>query len=98
MKTSEVLAVTGNGFTYLLATLQTNESFQIVELCLSIAVSLVILLYKIWKWWKEAKADGKITKEEISEGIDIIVDGVEDLKDKTKKEGEKDGKDNHLNQ
>ena len=33
-------------------------------------------------WWKNAKKDGKITKDEIKDGVDIIVGGVEDIKDK----------------
>ena len=73
-----------NGMTYVLVVLQTNETFQLVELIISIAVSVVLLAYRIWKWWKEANKDGKITKEEIKDGIDIIVDGVEDIQDKIK--------------
>lgn len=81
-----------NGITYILAILQTNETFQLVELIVSIVVSIVLLAYRIWKWWKEANKDGKITKEEIEDGIGIIVDGAEEIKDKLKdKEEDKDG-------
>lgn len=74
----------GNVLLYMLTIAQSNETFQIVELVMSILVSVIILAYRLWKWWKEAKKDGKITKEEIEDGVDIIVDGVDEIKDKTK--------------
>ena len=87
-----------NGMTYILVVLQTNATFQLVELIISIVVSVVLLAYRIWKWWKEAKKDGKITKEEIEDGIGIIVDGVDEIQDKLKeKEEENDGSDERHN-
>lgn len=79
-----------NAVQYVLAVLQSNEVFQIIEFVLSIIVSIVLLIYRIWKWWKDAKKDGKITKEEIEDGINIVVGGVEEIKDKVK-EDDKDG-------
>lgn len=80
-----------NAVQYVLAVLQTNEVFQIIEFVLSIIVSIVLLIYRIWKWWKDANKDGKISKEEIEDGINIVVGGVEEIKDKVK-EDDKDGK------
>ena len=88
MKTGEGIAIAGNGLTYLLTIVQSNPIFQYIELAFSIAVSVVLLAYRLWKWWKEAKKDGKITKEEIQDGIDTFMDGVDEIKDKTKKKGE----------
>ena len=82
---SDIFAIMGNGLTYVMTTIQTNEIFQIVELCLSILTSLIIIGFKIWKWWKNASADGKITKEEIKELSDDIEEDVDKLKDKNKK-------------
>ena len=79
-----------NAVQYVLAVLQTNEVFQIIEFVLSIIVSIVLLIYRVWKWWKDANKDGKITKEEIEDGINIVVGGVEEIKDKVK-EDDKDG-------
>lgn len=89
MKPSELFTFMGNVFTYILAFVQTNQTFQMIEMILAILTSIVILAYRIWRWWKEAKKDGKITKEEIKDGVDIIINGVEDIKDKIKK-GDKD--------
>ena len=78
----DVAMVSGNAFTYVLTAVQTNEVFQMIELVLAILTSVIIIFYKIWHWYKEAKADGKITADEIGKGIDIIGDGVADIKDK----------------
>ena len=72
--------------------LQTSEVLQIISLVLTIIGSLITIIMAVTNWWKKAKADGKITKEEIQEGIDIIQDGIEDLKDKTKKEDKEENK------
>lgn len=71
----------GNVFQYLITLVQTNQVFQYIELGLAIATSVILLVYRIWKWYKEAKKDGKITGEEIKEGVDIIKDGVDNIID-----------------
>lgn len=89
MKTNNIFAVIGNSLTYILTALQTNEIFQIIELVLSIIISLLIIVSKIRNWWEEANQDGKITKEEIQQIGNDIADDVNDLKDKiSKKKGE----------
>ena len=82
MKPNEIISYIANGVTYVVALSQTNEIFQIVELVFAILTSVILLLYRLWKWYNEAKKDGKITREEIKDGIDIIVDGVDDIKKK----------------
>ena len=73
-----------NGGQYLVAVAQTNEVFQIIELVASIVVSLVLIAYRLWRWYKEAKKDGKITKEEIEEANDIVSEGAKEIKGKEK--------------
>lgn len=81
-RTIEIL---GNSGQYILTAVQTNEILQIVELIISILTSLFILGINIYAWYKKAKADGKITSDEISEGAEIIKNGLEEIKDKTDK-------------
>lgn len=83
-----------NGCTYAVALLQANETFQIIELCLSIITSCVLIAYRLWKWYKTAKADGKITKDEIEDGLEIVIEGKDEIKDKIEqsKKGGEDGK------
>ena len=70
--------------------LQTSEVLQIISLVLTIIGSLITIAMAIINWWKKAKADGKITSDEIQEGIEIIQNGLDDLKDKTKEDKEED--------
>lgn len=79
----------GNALTYVLSAIQQNEVFQIIEFVLAILTSIVLIAYRIWVWYEKAKADGKITKDEIKEGLEILGEGIEDLKEKTEsKKGE----------
>lgn len=71
-----------NVFTYAIALLQANETFQIIELALSIATSAVLIAYRLWKWYKAAKADGKITRDEVKEGLEIVIEGKDEIADK----------------
>ena len=65
---------------YAAVSVQTDVVLKWVQLALAIACSVVLLAYRLWKWWKEAKKDGKITPEEIKEGVDIVKDGFDDVK------------------
>lgn len=80
----EIVLFGGNGLGYVLTALQTNEVFQIVELIMSILLTCVLLAFRIWKWYKEAKKDGKIDPSEIQEGIDILEKGKDEIEKKTK--------------
>lgn len=64
---------------------QTDEIFRIVSLVLTILSCLIVLVRNIYNWYIEAKKDNKIDKDEIKDLIDIVGDGVNDIKDETKK-------------
>lgn len=70
--------------------LQTSEVLQIISMVITILggiVSLIVL--PILNWWKNAKKDGKIDEDEIKEGIEIVNNGVNTIKDNLdKKEGD----------
>ena len=84
-----------NVFQYLASTLQENPILKWVQLGLSILTSVILIGYRLWKWYREAKKDGKIDDKEIDEGLDILSDGLEDIKnsldDKDGKDGDKNG-------
>lgn len=84
----EAILFGGNGLGYVLTALQTNEVFQIIELVLSILLTCVLLAFRLWKWYKEAKKDGKIDSSEIQEGIDILEKGKEEIEKKSKNGGD----------
>lgn len=77
-----------NVATYGIAFAELEQVLKIVSLILSIITSIVILVAKIIQWWKKATKDGKLDKDEIKEGIDIIVGGVDDISDNIKKDKE----------
>lgn len=83
----EGVAIGGNVFTYVLTIVQTNEIFQIISLVLSIITSLIIIAYRLYVWYKAAKADGKITKDELEDAAKIVVDGAKEI-DEAMKEGD----------
>lgn len=66
--------------------LQTDQVFQYIQIGLTIAVAVVTLAYTIYKWYKQASADNKITIEEVEqlvedtkEPIKEVVDSIEDI-------------------
>ena len=81
MKISDGLEIGGNTFMYILTATQTKEIFQIVSLVLSILISIMIIIGKVIEWWKKAKADGKITKEEIEELSNNVKEDINEIKD-----------------
>lgn len=68
----EIGSIAGNVVTYVLAAVQQNEILQIIEFVLSAILTVVILVYRVWHWYQEAKKDGKIDKEEIDQLGKII--------------------------
>lgn len=69
----------GSGIAVILTTLQENPVIQVISFCLTILSVLVSLAYTLWKWYRRAKADKKITDEEIEEGLTIIKDHTDIL-------------------
>ena len=86
MKKEVIGGICGSALSAVGTGLQTNEVLQTISLILTIVGTLITITMALINWWRNAKKDGKITEDEIKEGIDIISNGVEYLKDKTKKE------------
>ena len=70
MKSNE-LAYVGSGVTILTGVLS-QDVLQYILLGIGIISALFSLFVNIWTWWKKAKQDGKITKEELDELHDIV--------------------------
>ena len=70
--------------------LQTNEVLQAISLVITIIGGLItFIIMPIITWYKNAKKDGKIDADEITEGVKIITEGSEKLHNELddKKEG-----------
>lgn len=60
----------------------TNEVLEMVSLILTILGALLnFVIIPFIKWLKKAKSDGKITTEEVEEGLNTIAKGCEEVKD-----------------
>ena len=62
---------------------QTNEVFQTIQIIISALAGAVALAYTIWRWYRNAKKDGKITEDEVDDLFEQI----------TKKENEDEHRD-----
>ena len=58
---------------------QTKEILGIILIILNIIIVIVTTTLKVIDWYKRAKADVKITKDEIEEVTQIVNDGIEDI-------------------
>ena len=71
---------------------QTKEVLQIISFVLTIISVLIVIIRNLIDWYIDAKKDGKITAEEIKQGTDIIIDGVQKVNnviDENKKKTDK---------
>ena len=69
-----------NVVTYISAMLSIDEIIKIVLLILGCIQTIMVIVGKIIDWYRKAKADGKITADEISEGIKTVDQAIEDAK------------------
>ena len=56
---------------------QVNETLQTISLIITILGALVsFVVVPLLNWFKDAKKDGKITTDEISEGVETLQEGI----------------------
>lgn len=62
---------------------QTNEMLQTISLVITIIGAIIsMIIVPLISWYQKAKKDGKITSDELKDGIDIVVGGVKEVQDK----------------
>lgn len=65
--------------------IQVDEVLRYISLGITILGGLItMIIIPLVNWYKNAKQDGKITKEELEEAGKIISDGAQGIKDSTK--------------
>lgn len=73
----------------------TTETLQIISLIITIIGGIItFLIVPLITWYKNSKKDGKIDKEEIKEGVNIIKNGVEQITKGKEKKSDEDNKTN----
>lgn len=68
---------------------QTNKVFEIISLVITIIGGILTIIITISNWYSKAKADGKITKDEITEIIDAVKDETNHVIDEIHKNDKK---------
>ena len=69
--------------------IQPDRTLQIISMILTILSLTLSVIIKLINWYRQAKADRKITKEELNEAVEITKDGIEKINE-TIKEHKKD--------
>ena len=85
MKIKDFFQIGANGLQYAISLAQVEDVLRIAGIILSVIISLLIIIDKVISWWKKAKADGKITEDEIKEGVEIVKDGTQEIKEHIEK-------------
>ena len=68
------------------ATTQWEQYISIILTIVGFLITIITtIIIPVIKHFQEAKKDGKITPDEIEEGVKIIENGIENLKDKDSK-------------
>lgn len=88
MNKETIGGIVGTSVTAVGTGLQTNELLQKISLVLTILGSIITIVMALTNWWKSAKKDGKIDKEEIKEGGKIVKDNIETLVENLTKDKE----------
>ena len=64
---------------------QTNEVFQTIQIIISALAGAVALAYTIWRWYRNAKKDGKITEDEVDNLFEQLTKKEDSEDDKIQK-------------
>ena len=86
MKQELLSGTIGTALSIVGTAMQTNEILETISLVITIIGGVItFIIVPILNWYRHAKKDGKIDADEIKEGLDIIVDGSERVKDEIDK-------------
>ena len=82
MQKEIISGVIGTSISAIGTATQTSEVLQIISLVITIVGGLItFIIVPLISWFNKAKEDGKITKEELKDGCDIVIKGGEQIKD-----------------
>ena len=81
MKSDNIILVASASIQTFCGITQTNELFQLIQIIIGCISGALAVAYYIWKWYKNAKKDGKITKDEIEDLFENMPIKKEDSED-----------------
>lgn len=87
MQKELITGAVGTGMGIIGTATQTNELLQTISLIVTIVGAVIsMIVVPLLSWYNKAKQDGKITTEELEEGAKTLQQGIEDVKEHTKKD------------
>ena len=87
MKQELIIGSIGTSLGVIGTATQVNEVLKTISLVLTIVGALITyIIVPLIAWYKKAKADNKITADEIKEGVEIISTGAEKTKEEIDKQ------------
>ena len=82
MKSELITGAVGTSISAVGTGLQTNDVLQTISLVITIIGGIItFIVVPLVNWYSKAKQDGKIDKEELKDGVNIIIDGSQEIKD-----------------
>ena len=92
MDSKELLAAfAGTGVSLAGTLAQTNEFLQTISIIITILGAIVsFIVVPLLNWHRDAKKDGKVTYDELIDGLDKLQDGLKKTKEEADKMRKKD--------
>lgn len=88
-KILEAISGTSSGTGIIYGALNFDLIFGRIVLVASFVSTVLLTVLKVIDWYKKSKADGKITADEIKEGVEIVKEGVDEIKENAEKHDKK---------
>lgn len=88
-----LVGIIGTAISSMGMVVSTEQLEQVISIICSVVGVIIVIITSIVipliQWWKKAKADGKITKEEIDEAKEIVESGISQLPKNEKSDSNK---------
>lgn len=82
MKNELITGAIGTTLSAVGTSIQTNEILETISIIITIIGAVItFIVMPILNWYKQAKKDDKITKDEIKQGVDIVSGGIKKVMD-----------------
>lgn len=95
MKIETVSGIIGTGLGVVGTAAQTNETLETISLIITIIGAIIsFVVVPLLNWYRNAKKDGKIDRDEIADAADVLSEGIGKTADEIRKAEEKKGKNN----
>ena len=88
MDSKSIASFITGGVGLLSATAITQDVLNVILTILSILSIALSIVISLVKWYNDSRKDGKITSEEIAQGVEILKEGTDEIKEALDKDDE----------